>query len=477
MSFLSHYLAYTTQSESPEMYNVFGGYSVLATAIGRRVWLPRGSNNFFCNLYTLFVGDAGGGKSHALSHVAYLIEHSVKPGMVSYDVETPEGLLSHMAGTKTLPSECMVRMIWPDGQERETAQMTIVANEFIDFIRTNPETWTGFLNNIYDKEGGYTYRTKGCGTNILIGPYMCLIGAIPTDVSKSLQRQELINTGFARRCIMQYGERQYDKPFAEPIWTEVEENHRNACVEHLKHIQTLNGPLVRPPSTISWWKSWYDEHSKTLLARATPWNKSWLSSKPTQMIKLAMLNSLSERDNLIIIPEDFELALAFLNKMEEGLFMIFGSVGRNELAGVSIKVLEYLRQQKRPVLQAKLEQVFFPHLSPGKGFAEMREMLQHLVDTNQIYQMKMSANTASPDPIESWSFIIPEAIEPWYASEEALTAGAILPDSQRAALRATYPLSTRVVVLSDSGTSDPMLVESGNGTESEAVPKGSMLIG
>ncbi|NCX13034.1 MAG: hypothetical protein EBW73_09490, partial [Betaproteobacteria bacterium] len=103
---------------------------------------------------------------------------------ISNSVETPEGMLEFIAGNARaeipVPSPCMKLMTWPDGVIRETHQMTIVANEFIDFISKNQEGWTSMLNNIYD-EDMYNYRTKNKGENVLTGPYICLLGAIPTE--------------------------------------------------------------------------------------------------------------------------------------------------------------------------------------------------------------------------------------------------------------------------------------------------------
>ena len=431
MSFLRSYLSYATLNEAPDMWHVWGGYTALATAVGRRVWLPYGSDNIYPNLYVLYVGNAGAGKSYAMRHAVWLMEKVINPGMLSYDVETPEGLLQHMAGLNPkVGSECMVKMKWPDGVERETHQLTIVANEFVDFIRTNPEGWTGFLNNVYDKDP-YKYRTKNQGTSLLVGPYVSLLGAIPTDVSKDLQRQQLINTGFARRCIMQYGVRKYDNPYPFPVWEQPQIVARDFCVSWLKRVRTLNGPMVPTPAARKWWIDWYTDHSVTLRKRATPYTESWLSSKPTQVTKIAMLSALSERCELTLIPQDYEIAIAYLNQMETGLYMIFGGVGRNELAAVSIKILEYLKQQKAPVPVPTLERQFFSSLTPGKGFQELSEMLRYLEQTDQVYKFDVAYKG-----IQTAYYIIRESVLDWFDSADAALVSATLPDSLRAVLLA-----------------------------------------
>ena len=396
MSYLADYLEYSTDNEAPEMFHVWAGYATLSSAIGRRVWLTRGESVVYPNIYVLLNGAAGCGKSTAIYKARRIMsELGIN---ISNSVETPEGMLEFIAGNAKaeipVPSPCMKLMSWPDGVIRETHQMTIVANEFIDFISKNQEGWTSMLNNIYD-EDMYNYRTKNKGENVLTGPYIVLLGAIPTEISKKLQREEIISTGFARRTFMQYGERQFHRPHADPTFSPEQKAARDRCVERLKGLQKLSGPMIRTEAAGKWWKNWYDNHSLTLMKRATPATQGWLSSKPDQVVKLAILNSLSNRDDLTIIPEDFELGLAYITEMERSFHMVFGGVGRNELAGVSMKVLEYLTALNEPVTFKALAMKFFASFTAGKGISELTECLTHLVNTEQLESKSMVVTAAN----------------------------------------------------------------------------------
>jgi len=193
MSFLRNYLSYSTGNECPEMFHVWAGYVCLSAAVSRRVWLSFGDEVIYPNIYVMLVGDAGNGKSIALRKAKRVIAE-LNDIPISRSVETPEGLWRFMAGDSSknppVPSPVAFPTKWPDGEIREVHPMTIIANEFINFINLNQAGWINALNDIYD-EDFYEYRTKNMGEDNLIGPYIVLLSALTTEVSSDLQHESL----------------------------------------------------------------------------------------------------------------------------------------------------------------------------------------------------------------------------------------------------------------------------------------------
>ena len=154
------------------------------------MWLPFGDEAIFPNLYVLLVGEAGNGKTVALRKAKRILTE-INDTALSRSVETPEGLWRYMNGEPKAdpPIESPVCFIarWPDGQLRECHPMTIIANEFVNFISKDPEGWMHSLNDIYD-EDKYEYRTKNKGEDNLTGPYIVILGALTTEVSFDLQK-------------------------------------------------------------------------------------------------------------------------------------------------------------------------------------------------------------------------------------------------------------------------------------------------
>lgn len=368
------------------MFYVWTAYASISAAIGRRVWLPRPPNVFYPNIYVLLVGNAGEGKSQALGKMRWVIAQAGDI-RTSHSVETPEGFIRYIAGNPTkdppIPSECMEVMKWPDGVLRETHTIMITANEFINFIKTNMESWASFLNDVYDQDV-YNYRTKGSGTDIIMGPYITLCGAIPTDVSKKLQDMDIINTGFGRRTLMQHGDRKFNDPVPRPPFNESHLAARTRCVEFLRKLKKLHGPFTETPEAAELYDSWYCDHSRTLAKRSTHATRGWFASKPMQVSKIAMLTCLSEAEDLIITPQHYQMSLDYLEVLEQGLPKVFGGMGRNDLGPIAMKVIECMNEIGEPMTERGIHVKFFHALSAGKGITELREILDFLVGSDQL---------------------------------------------------------------------------------------------
>jgi hypothetical protein len=383
VSFLHDYLDYATGNEAPEMFHVWGAYVSLSAAISRRVWLPFEDTAIFPNIYVMFVGPAGNGKTWAMRKAKRVLAE-LPDVPISGSVETPPGLWRFMNGNPkadppiTSPVAFVAR--WPDGQLREVHPMTIVANEFINFISIDDKGWINALNDIYD-EDIYRYRTKNMGEDILVGPYIVLLGALTNEVASDLQKARIISTGLARRTLFQYGERRWDDPHPKPSFGESQRTARERCVAHLKHIQKIGGAFVWTEEVDYWWDCWYRDYLVEV-PNQPPALQSWFASKSIQVLKLGMLTCLSEPEaRLTLEVKHFECALAYLAELEHDLFRIFGSAGRNELAAVAMKIGEYVEARNVPVTKRDLKVNFFTQCRPPNEFDDC---LRYLVDGGRI---------------------------------------------------------------------------------------------
>lgn len=392
MSYLSDYLEYSTGNEAPDLFHLWAGYVTISTAVSRKVWLPFEDTAMFPNIYVMLVGDAGNGKSWSMSKAKRVMAEA---GIthISGSLETPPGMWRYMAGNPATdpPTPSPVKFVakWPDGVLRDCHPMTIIANEFVNFISLDERGWINGLNDIYD-EDVYKYRTKNMGEDILVGPYIVLLGALTTEVSSDLQKARIISTGLARRTIFQYGERQWDNPHPKPEFNERQRAARVRCVEYLRKLNdpSCNGPFDWAPDVDEWWTSWYVPHLASVPTR-NPNVKSWYASKSSQLLKLAMLTSLSESLDLKLQVKHFETSLRYLEVLEEDLPKIFGGVGRNELAGVAMKMLEFVQNLPDPTTIGKMRGQFFNSCRPPHDFDEC---INYLTETKQLVRKTFMLN-------------------------------------------------------------------------------------
>lgn len=434
--FLPHYLHYASGNEAPPMFHVWSGYTCLAAAVSRKVWLPFEDTAIFPNIYTIFVGKAGNGKSWALAKAKRMLAEINVP--MSRSVETPEGLWRFMNGNPKadppIPSPVMFEARWPDGQIRPCHPITIIANEFANFIQNNQPGWILALCDIYD-EDKYEYRTKNQGEDNLIGPYVCLLGAITTDVASDMQKARIISSGLARRTIFQHGERDWNNPIPRPRIDESQKAAHRYCVEYLRKLQSVYGEIRWGEGTTEWWDKWYCEHLATV-PKQPPQTQGWFASKATQLLKIAILSSLSETLDLELKIHHFELSLGYLESMETGLHKIFGGVGRNELAQVAINILDYMENQGCPMLLNTLKHRFFYECKPP---AEFPECLNYLVGEGLLQRFILQTNVAAIEIVGT-----PTQMQDWK------TDGCPLPFAPR---RVEAQTSSRPAVVPEAGPS------------------------
>lgn len=389
MSFLRDYLEHATGNEAPYMFHVWCAYGCLSATTSRRTWMLLDDSAIYPNLYIMLVGGAGNGKTWSLAKAKRIIAELNLP--FSGSVETPQGMWRFMTGdnssnlkTPVPPyggAEHKLFLDWPDGIKRDVHPMNIIASEFIDFINMDDKAWINALNNIYD-EDVYHYRTKNMGTDLITGPYITLIGGLTTQISASMQKDNIINTGLARRTLFQFGERQWNNPHPNPVLTDSQKAARVRCMAHLEKVKAVTGQFQWTAETNTWWHEWYGKNLAAVPSKP-PSVQSWFASKSTQLMKLAMLTSLSERLDKVLEVAHFELALDYLNELEKDLYRIFGGVGANQLADVAIKIFNYLQLQTEPVLGRLLKARHFA-LFPRNSNEGFRECMQHLQDDGKI---------------------------------------------------------------------------------------------
>jgi hypothetical protein len=394
VSILQNYISLTEGTEVPELFSVWGGYILISSSVSRRVWLQYGRAPIYPNLYVMLIGDAGNCKSMALNEVRELLI-DIDNIPLAHSVETPEGVLRRLAGRpdKDPPEvyEGSFRTLTPTGEVGEVTPVTIIANEFVNFISKSPENWIHLLNDIYDTDRRYTYYTKNQGNDLIVGPYIVLFGALTTETTFDMQKSKIIQSGFARRSIFQYGERRFDAPCPFPPGGPQKLELRKTIIAQCRALQHVSGEFRMPQAAREHYAAWYNAHS-IAIPKAPPHLRSWLTSKPMQVLKLSMLTSLSVSHELEIGIDHIELALRFLGLMEESLYDIFGGAGRNELAGVAVKIATYLKQQEYALPLRAVQNNFFADCKPN----DFPVCINHLVSQGEAITHNCAVNgTAS----------------------------------------------------------------------------------
>lgn len=468
MSFLRDYMVYASNNEAPTMFHIWAGYTALSAAIARKVWLPFGVSAIYPNIYVLLVGPAGNGKSRAMYNCKKLMS-AVSPEIFTVQSQaTAPGVWRLITGDKTLKppiaSPAMELVMWPGGFRDETHPLFIRANEFINFIKPDPDGWISALNDIYD-EDTYIYLTKNMGTDKIRGPYVVMLGGLTDSIAHNLQKQNIIASGFARRTIFQYGERNFDDPHAILSQSPEELAAFERCIVHLNRLRTLCGEVRWDQDTQEWWTAWYNAHSRDT-PNHSPQIRSWFTSKPDQVLKIGLLNSLSEGFDLVLTAEHLEGATNSLAVMEQNLYRIFGGIGRNELAAIATQVYDFVSGLREPMSKKQLRLKLFSLFSAKDGDTEFEECLRYLCAEGRLRTYSMQVGSYI-DPIVA----TPEVLQVW-AARTGVRLSAVPVDEVQRALNQGLPPTTGPLPPRDeapqNGREGGRLDEPQSGDENEA---------
>lgn len=314
-NWISGYLEYTKESESPDAYHVWTALSCLSSIVRRNIWLDQGIYLLFGNLYVALVGPPGRtGKSTAIRLGRRLITQI--PGVImGPDACSREQLIRAMATSK-LNNQCC---------------MTIHSTEFSSIVDTSGILMIQFLTDIFDCDysnpKGWRYETKTQGKDELINPYLTmLVGTTPSYIADSLP-DNLIGHGFTSRTVFVYGDKERFRN-SRPKEAPAELTH--ALVRDLQRISGLHGEFHWDDSGIRAYDAFYNNLFETIPDDHRMEGYWW--RKKIHVLKVAMLLSLAERDELVLDDKVIDTAAKFLDAIEGPMSRTFSAVGKYDRA-------------------------------------------------------------------------------------------------------------------------------------------------
>lgn len=385
MSFLRNYTDWTSGTEVPENYSFWAGVSAVAALLQGKVWTRMGRFVIYPNLYVIFLGPPGNGKTVAKDNGLKIIR-SVGDVKFSAEAQTKESVVRFMR------EDCVQSYPWK-GETVLCTPISIYLTELSHFLGPNFSHMLDFLTTIWDRTGDvYDARTKNKGDDILPAPYVNLLACTTPDWIQTYLKSDIITGGFTRRAIFVNEPATDDsKRIPRPQWSPEQLTAKENVIAYGRILKGLIGELTWSSDATSWWDHWY-------LRRPIPNDpdvRGYHKSKPVLLLKVASLLALSQRPEMVIERDHMEAALALLDSTERTLSRVFQGIGRNELNAVASKMMEFIFAQppidikstafsgKAHVMNQKdLRAIMYKHAA-GREFDEI---VAHLVATDKVFR-------------------------------------------------------------------------------------------
>lgn len=314
-NWLRGYMQYTDELEAPDNYHIWCGLSAIASVTRRRTWTDQGAYILYPNMYVALVGPPGRtGKSTAIRMARRLAKEV--PGIIfGPDACSREQLIRSMAESK-IDNQCCV---------------TLHSSEFSSILDTSGLLMIQFLTDIYDCDymnpKGWRYETKTSGKDNIVNPCLnILAGTTPSYIADSMP-DNVTGHGFTSRTIFVYGMRERK---INPRPKAPDKDLVQALIEDLNHIASLGGQFE---FTKEGWEC-YDRHYHDLYKEEPTDHRieGYHWRKRAHILKVAMVLSLAERDDLRLDPLVIDAAVQILHDLEKDMSRTFSAVGKYSLA-------------------------------------------------------------------------------------------------------------------------------------------------
>ena len=336
-SFLSSYLAYTTDSEVPVCFNRWAALSGIATILERNLFIPHGHSHIYANQYLMLIGSAGTRKSSAIKLMRSML---VKAGFSSIAAErtSKEKFLLDLSGQENNGSaeDILDKNLFGGVDDSSVSPIAIMADEANDFFGYGNVEFLSILGSLWDHNGpAYTTKTKSGGNVSISNPTISILsGNTPTGFASAFP-PEIIGQGFFSRLLLIYGEPNGKRI---PFPTIPDPHHTAHIVDYLQRIKSYHyGGLG------------YSDAGKALLSLIYTSPKSiedlrfdsYYNRRFTHLLKLCIVVAASKLEKEISEDTVIE-ANTYLSYAESLMPKALGEFGKSRNSDVTHKILSFI---------------------------------------------------------------------------------------------------------------------------------------
>jgi hypothetical protein len=207
--------------------------------------------------------------------------------------------------------------------------MTISSSEFGNLLNPHDKDMVDMLVNLWDGKS-FEKKTKMSGDDSVINPWINIIACTTPEWIAGCFPEYMIGGGFTSRCVFVYAEKK-EKFIAYPA--EHTPPNLSAMADRLVHdlewISTkICGEYRLSPDALEWGTAWYEQHYKVdSLKLDSSRYGGYVARKQTHIHKLAMILAASQRDELVILPEDLAIAHEMVTTLEAEMPKVFDKIG------------------------------------------------------------------------------------------------------------------------------------------------------
>jgi hypothetical protein len=253
----------------------------------------------------------------------------------------------------------------------EEATVLIKEREFVDSLNA--------LYNTLD-DLAFRHTTKHSGEDVVMNPFLNLLGGTtPQKLSETL-REDILEGGFSSRAFLVWSDTPRPRvPASKLPLSSVQLEARERLIKRLQKVAQVYGAIKMPKDVLDYHDAWYLKDGEK---RPSLRMSGFCDRKFTHTLKLAILHSVSLRDNLVLTVDDVDFGIKLVEMVEPLQEYCLRGVGRNVLNVHAEQLLDKIRKVKRIKMAQLVADTYF-----NVNERELTEILTTLVKMGHLKQM------------------------------------------------------------------------------------------
>lgn len=362
-NWIQAYLVYTDESESPEEFHRWVALSIIAGALRRRSHFNMGYFLLYPNMYIVLVSPAGKCKKSTSMRIGRSTIEPIEGIQYSSDSTTRERLIQDLS------------QAYQDGH----SSMSAFSSEFASLLTSSGMDMVIFLTDIYDSPSEWSHKTKSGGTNNIKAPCLNLLGATTPDWMATGMPLQTVGIGLISRTIFVYQNTpRVRDPF--PTLSAAQMDLYKLLCADLAQITELNGEFTLTPDGKDYYTHWYKNRTVDPNESGDPRLAGYFERKPMHLLKMGMVISAAQRDDMTISRKDLTDAMNILRFTEGNMVQVFANVGKNPLNIDIEDVRTAINNSPNGLTQGELLERFKHSVRKD----ELSEVLDTLIVMNKI---------------------------------------------------------------------------------------------
>lgn len=309
-NWIESYTHYTRLDEAPEQFHLWTSLAMLSAAVNRNCWMERGYGQTFPNLYILFLGPSGVGKSSASGIGISMLKTTPLQVHIFKDFITPAGLIEFMAGA------CVSTEI--QGKIIHKTPILIYASELGTLLnpRSGVRELTLLLTELFNKPDDHEDRTGKRGKVLIRKPNVTFFACcFPEWIDEELMSVSLRSGFLGRMCVITGYKKRRLAPTIE-LTTDDIQLHKD-LLNDLEHIGNLYGEMSWTPKAYKAWTDWYMSQPKDFSESDDAIEVKGFTARRAQFVqRLAMLHAIAQRDDALVDIPDLEFGKYHIDQCE-----------------------------------------------------------------------------------------------------------------------------------------------------------------